>query len=191
MGNCSIPNSSRATGRISTPSSARSKKLNSASEGFFGPSCLTMAVGPRPWRIFNAQRPTLNAQRSIQAVERSVLDVGCWAFSSSYFWGVKGAWWPSRSSKPLSVRKSRGRFDSCPLRRKKFDGRCLISPSFAGFRSKLKPQTFRKEVTRCRASKFGSSLHFHPAPGEQPNWANRPWRKFCVSYPFSRTTECS
>jgi hypothetical protein len=29
---------------------------------------------------------------------------------------VKGAWWPSRSSKPSSPRKWRGRFDSYPLR---------------------------------------------------------------------------
>ena len=40
--------------------------------------------------------------------------VGRWAFSISG--RVKGAWWPSRSSKPSSLRKWRGRFDSYPLR---------------------------------------------------------------------------
>ncbi len=37
---------------------------------------------------------------------------------SVLFRRVKGAWWPSRSSKPLSVRlrPRRDRFDSCPLR---------------------------------------------------------------------------
>jgi hypothetical protein len=70
-------------------------------------------------RFFNAQRSTFNAQRSIQTVGRWMLDVGRWTFAS--FRRVKGAWWPSRSSKPLSVRKSRGRFDSCPLRQSIFD----------------------------------------------------------------------
>jgi hypothetical protein len=44
------------------------------------------------------------------------MSVERWAFSS--LWRVKGAWWPSRSSKPLSVPHSRdrGRFDSYPLR---------------------------------------------------------------------------
>src|SRR5438067_1351226 len=38
------------------------------------------------------------------------------AFQFFLFWRVKGAWWCSRSSKPLSVRKSRGMFAACPLR---------------------------------------------------------------------------
>lgn len=38
-------------------------------------------------------------------------------WTSSFPWRVKGAWWPSRSSKPLSARSAgRGRFDSYPLR---------------------------------------------------------------------------
>jgi hypothetical protein len=88
--------------------------------------------------LLNGQRSTLNAQRSIQTVGCWMLDArhggarprrrrvgrsprrspstaeAGWTFPSSR--RVKGAWWPSRSSKPLSVRKSRGRFDSCPLR---------------------------------------------------------------------------
>ena len=63
---------------------------------------------------FNAQRSTLNAQGSIQNVQHWVLDVRRSAFSFSR--RVKGAWWPSRSSKPSLPRKWRGRFDSYPLR---------------------------------------------------------------------------
>jgi len=41
---------------------------------------------------------------------------------------VKGAWWPSRSSKLLSIRQppDRGRFDSYPLRHSIFDFRLPI-----------------------------------------------------------------
>src|SRR5262245_34732545 len=112
MANCSIPNSSPANGRISTRSSRRSRKQDSAS--------ISVAES-RLLRLFNAQRSTLNAQRSIHLVGRWMLDcllakafgVERWAFS---LWRVKGAWWPSRSSKPSSPRKWRGRFDSYPLR---------------------------------------------------------------------------
>src|SRR5690242_15693654 len=49
-----------------------------------------------------------------------------------FFRRVKGAWWPSRSSKPLSVRYSpgRGRFDSYPLRLLIFDFRFSILDSW-------------------------------------------------------------
>src|SRR5436190_14351048 len=40
---------------------------------------------------------------------------------------VKGAWWPSRSSKPSLPRKWRGRFDSYPLRQIIFDCRLSIA----------------------------------------------------------------
>jgi hypothetical protein len=92
MANCSIPNSIPATGRTSTPSSARSKKLNKLS------LLLSFDVGCS----------TLSACRAVARRRR----VGRFLF----LWRVKGAWWSSRSSKPSSVRKSRGRFDSCPLR---------------------------------------------------------------------------
>jgi hypothetical protein len=54
--------------------------------------------------------------------------LGRWVFAFFVFWRVKGAWWPSRSSKPLSVRYSpgRGRFDSYPLRLFIFDFRFSI-----------------------------------------------------------------
>ena len=114
MANCSIPNSTPATGRTSTTSSRRSRRLNSASSSFFEASRLAKAIGPWTLRFLNAQHSTLNAQHSIHTIERWALDVGRWTFSS--FWRVKGAWWPSRSSKPSSPCKRRGRFDSYPLR---------------------------------------------------------------------------
>ena len=106
MTNCSIPNLSPASGRISTRWLRRSRKQNSKSsrcEAF----ALTKATWCRPLRFFNAQR-------SIQTVGCWALDVERWTFSLSR--RVKGAWWPSRSSKPSSPRKWRGRFDSYPLR---------------------------------------------------------------------------
>ena len=120
MANCSIPNSTPATGRISTPSLRRSKR---GSSGVPQRAAFRLTRIAWPWerRSFNAQRSTPNAQRSIQIVGRWMLDacsrfigVGRWTFSSSG--RVKGAWWPSRSSKPSSPRKWRGRFDSYPLR---------------------------------------------------------------------------
>ena len=121
MANCSILNSKPATGRISTTSSRQSKRLNSASSSFLEASSLAKAIGPWTLRFLNAQRLTLNAQHSIHRIERSTLGacsrfigVGRWTFFS--FRRVKGAWWPSRSSKLSSPRKWRGRFDSYPLR---------------------------------------------------------------------------
>ena len=106
MANCSIPNSTPASGRISTRSLQRSKKRNSASNSFFVTRIWANAIRGA-LKFFNAQRPTLNVRRSIQKVGR-------WLFSATR--RVKGAWWPSRSSKPSSSRKWRGRFDSYPLR---------------------------------------------------------------------------
>ena len=142
MANCSIPNSTPAIGRTLTPLSRRSRRQNSA-------ACILERAGA-PWLLgfFNAQHPTpinreqaLNAQRSIQTVGRWMLGVQRWAFS---FWRVKGAWWSSRSSKPLSVphTRDRGRFDSYPLRLCKFDGRCLrFDFEFTLARFQIKHQT--------------------------------------------------
>ena len=106
MANCSILNSKPATGRISTTSSRRSRNSNSTTAL---DEALSLTAVTELWirKVFNAQRSTFNAQRSIQTVGR-------WMFFS--FRRVKGAWWPSRSSKPSSPRKWRGRFDSYPLR---------------------------------------------------------------------------
>ena len=115
MANCSIPNSTPATGRTSTLSSRRLKNSSRASASFLEALGLTNATLAWTLRFFNVQRSTLNAQRSIQIIGRWMLDVGRWTFSSS--WRVKGAWWPSRSSKPPSDRfTGRGAFDSLPLR---------------------------------------------------------------------------
>ena len=121
MANCSIPNSSPVSGRISTKSSRRSRRRNNPAAAFHA---LRVRGGSRSnlFRRFNAQRSTSNAQRSIQKFWRWALDclpakafgVGRWEFSEIR--RVKGAWWPSRSSKPSSPRKCRGRFDSYPLR---------------------------------------------------------------------------
>ncbi len=120
MANCSIPNSTPATGRTSTRSLRRSKRESSGvpQRAAFR---LTRIAWPWERRSFNPQCSTPNAQRSIQIVGRWKLDacsrfigVGSWTFSCSG--RVKGAWWPSRSSKPSLPRKWRGRFDSYPLR---------------------------------------------------------------------------
>jgi hypothetical protein len=125
MANCSIPSSTPAIGRISTPLSRRSRKQNNASTAFFAALSLTKAIETQTLSLFNARRPTLNAQCSIQTVGRWMLGVERWAFFS---WRVKGAWWSSRSSKPLSVphTRGRGRFDSYPLRHSIFDFRFAI-----------------------------------------------------------------
>jgi hypothetical protein len=125
MANCSIPNSSPASGRISMRSLRRSRKQNSAATSFL--IARGRAKPIRSWAssFFNSQRPTPNAQRSIQTIRRWMLGVGSWEFSAIR--RVKGAWWPSRSSKPSSPRKCRGRFDSYPLRLFIFDFRLPIA----------------------------------------------------------------
>ena len=108
MANCSIPNSTPAIGRISTPLSRRSRKQNN-SVARRGPSNLAAITE-------SGASSSINPQGSIQTVGHWMLDVERWAFS--FYWRVKGAWWSSRSSKPLSVphTRDRGRFDSYPLR---------------------------------------------------------------------------
>jgi hypothetical protein len=120
MANCSIPNSTPATGRTSTTSSRRSRRLNSTTP--LGEAISLTAVTELSIRkVFNAQRSRFNAQRSIQTVGRWTLDacsrfIGVGRSTFSFYGRVKGAWWPSRSSKPWSPCKRRGRFDSYPLR---------------------------------------------------------------------------
>jgi hypothetical protein len=109
MENCSIPNSNPATGRISTRWLRLSRKQNSQ---------------PR-WSVFVIRRSAFSLQKRrqtaafqsafrAQEIRRWILDVGRWEFSAIR--RVKGAWWPSRSSKPSSPRKWQDRFDSYPLR---------------------------------------------------------------------------
>ena len=96
MMSCSIPSSKPASGRISTRSRAKSKRACNSPADFLRPMPL---VGRDRWARQNQDGP---AVRPYRLANRR----------------VKGAWWPSRSSKPLSVRSAgRGRFDSYPLRR--------------------------------------------------------------------------
>jgi hypothetical protein len=116
MANYSIPNSTPAIGRTSTPLSRQSRKQNN-SAARCGPVSLRAVAESAASRPFNPQR-------SIQRVGRWMLDrlfaraFGVERWSFSFIWRVKGAWWSSRSSKPLSVPRTRdrGRFDSYPLR---------------------------------------------------------------------------
>ena len=73
----------------------------------------------------NIEHPTSNVEQGgmhcwrcrFSAVGSWALDVGCSMFCSCPPRRVMGAWWPSRSSKPLSARSTgRGMFDSYPLR---------------------------------------------------------------------------
>jgi hypothetical protein len=107
-------------------------------------------------RLFNAQRSTLNAQRSIQTVECWALDVGRWTFSFSR--RVKGAWWPSRSSKPLLIRQlpDQGRFDSYPLRI--FINVCMgFSPSRRLYELEVQPM-FHRQDADATSSKGGERM---------------------------------
>ena len=125
MAKCSIPNSSPASGRISTRSLRRSRKQNSqpsASASVIHRSAFSLQKRPQVrhvesvlWR-WVAIQSTLRA-RKIQSVIRN---------RQSAIRRVKGAWWSSRSSKPSSSRKWRGRFDSYPLRLFIFDFRLPI-----------------------------------------------------------------
>jgi hypothetical protein len=159
MTNFSIPSSTPVTGRISTKSSGRSRSSNNASASFFEAFTVAKAIGPSTLRFFNAQRSTDNAQRSIQTVGCWRLDVGRWVFSS--IWRVKGAWWPSRSSKPLSIPQTqgRGRFDSYPLRQFKFGVRFLMFDLQSPRQFSFKRQTSNVSKggdSRCRVSKFAN-----------------------------------
>ena len=109
MANCSTPNSSPVSGRISTRSLRRSRRQNSQ------PIACT-SVNPGWWLDVRKRRQAvaLQSARRARTIRRCPLDVERWEFSAIR--RVKGAWWPSRSSKPSSPRKWRGRFDSYPLR---------------------------------------------------------------------------
>jgi hypothetical protein len=119
MESSSIPSSKPVTGRTSTPWLNKSRRLSNcsfvqAAHSAFGVSSAVQCLSIKD---FNVQRSTPNAQRPIQPVRvgRWTLNVERWALV--FFSGrVKGAWWPSRSSKPSPVSNGRGRFDSYPLR---------------------------------------------------------------------------
>ena len=127
MANCSIPNSSPASGRISTRSLRRSRKQNSqprASVSVIRRSAFRLRKRRQVRHLESVRWQTAafksrTAARKIQSViAQSTI---------SAIRRVKGAWWPSRSSKPSSPRKWRGRFDSYPLRLFIFDCRLPIA----------------------------------------------------------------
>ena len=155
MANYSIPNSTLAIGQTSTPWSRQSRRQNSASASFFAALSLTKTIRPRTFSFFNVQRSTLNAQHSIQTVGRWMLDVERWTLL--LFGRVKGAWWSSRSSKPLSVPhiRDRGRFDSYPLRL----NNCALSSADCGVRT-LRGQrcSIRSPRSAIRNSKGGDYI---------------------------------
>jgi hypothetical protein len=121
MANCSIPNSSPQSGRISRKSSRQLRKQNSQ------PRAAVSVIRRLESRIQKRHRVrhgesvlwrTAALQNSLRA-QKIQSTIGN---RRSAIWRVKGAWWPSRSSKPPSSRSAgRGRFDSYPLRRFIFD----------------------------------------------------------------------
>ena len=143
MANCSIPNSTPANGRSSTRSLKRSRKQNSQ------PRALVSIIrhwrfGLRNWRQTAAFQSALRVRKIGSAIrnrqpKRGITETegkaatgsGERARAASKFQSairrVKGAWWPSRSSKPSSSCKWRGRFDSYPLRLFIFDFRLPIA----------------------------------------------------------------
>ena len=126
MANCSIPNSSPANGRISTRSSRRSRNQNSQ------PRASVFVIRRSAFRV--QERRQVRHPESVRwqtaafksgTAARKIQSAIC--NRQSAIRRVKGAWWPSRSSKPSSPRKWRGRFDSYPLRLFIFDFRLPIA----------------------------------------------------------------
>jgi hypothetical protein len=126
MANCSIPNSSPGSGRISTRLLRRSRRQNSQPV-----ACTSVNRG---WWLDvrkECQAATLQTAFRARKIRRRTLGER-WEFSAIR--RVKGAWWPSRSSKPSSPRKWRGRFDSYPLRLFICDCRFPIADCFSARR---------------------------------------------------------
>ena len=113
MANSYIPNLTPAIGRTSTQSSRRLKRLSNRSRDSFPAS---------------VRRSALDTQRWTSSFLSAICNQCQSASDQSAIRRVKGAWWPSRSSKPLSIlhMQDRGRFDSYPLRQFIFDFRFLI-----------------------------------------------------------------
>jgi hypothetical protein len=112
------PSSNQAIGPISTRSSKRSKKR---------PNNVYRAG---VWKVTPrfAKPPSFRVGRWALSGVGQPAPIGFRGWAFSVVRRVKGAWWPSRSSKPLLVRHppGRGRFDSYPLRHLLFDFRSPI-----------------------------------------------------------------
>jgi four helix bundle protein len=142
MANCSIPNSSPESGRISRKSSRRLRRQNSQSRAAVSVIRRLESRIQKRHRVRHSEsvlwqtaalQTALRAQKIQSTVGNRADGIGETegkaAMGSSErtgqrasfnlrsaIWRVKGAWWPSRSSKPSSSCKWRGRFDSYPLR---------------------------------------------------------------------------
>ncbi len=107
MANRSTPNSKPANGRTSTKSLGKSKRPKP--EDCLGKQAVTQPKARPGFQSRNGEEPRLVPLISFSCFPAFLRD---FRFSRR----VKGAWWPSRSSKSPSTRKSRGRFDSYPFR---------------------------------------------------------------------------
>ena len=120
MANCSIPNSILANGRTSTRSSRRSRKRENQRTASVLVILLWESSVQKRRQVRHGESviwrtAALQSALSARSIRPWALDVGRCVFST--IWRVKGAWWPSRSSKPWSSRLAgRDRFDSYPLR---------------------------------------------------------------------------
>ena len=162
MAKRSIPSWTPANGRISTPSLGRSRKQKA--EDFSGKQeSRKQTQGPNFCRL----RGLASYSRvSVDPCQLSPSCVRAFLSDSLFFRRVKGAWWPSRSSKSPSVLTDRGRFDSYPLRPKDLSGKqesrnrkqglgfCLIrrlALTGAGLVGPLQPSLFLRS---CVPEKF-------------------------------------
>ena len=125
MANCSIPNLSPASGRISTRSLRRSRKQNSQPGASFS-VIRRSAFSLQERRQVRHVESVLWRTAALQCALRPRKIQSAIPNRQSAIRRVNGAWWPSRSSKPSSPRKWRGRFDSYPLRQIIFDCRLPI-----------------------------------------------------------------
>ena len=113
MAKSSTPSWKPANGPTSTKSLGRSRrrnKLGSQETRVFDSHPLRLQIGGDQFRSQEARRV------GKELCFRLLFFPG-FLVSEFVFRRVNGAWWPARSSKPLSARSAgRGRFDSYPLR---------------------------------------------------------------------------
>ena len=144
MANCSIPSLTPASGRISTTSLKRLRKQNSPPRASVSVVRRTAFSVRKRRQVHEGELGTwpreVGTVQSVPRAQKIQSTVGSRADGigetegkaamggggragqrtsfnrRSAIWRVKGAWWPSRSSKPSSPLKWRDRFDSYPLR---------------------------------------------------------------------------
>jgi hypothetical protein len=113
MANCSIPSSTPANGLISTRSLRRLKKRNKQASALVVVTCRWDSSLQKRRHARKGESRTAARQIACRA-QKNQSAIGN---RQSAIRRVKGAWWPSRSSKPPSSRfAGRDRFDSYPLR---------------------------------------------------------------------------